>query len=195
MDTLLKPNTLRACGIATLAAMLVAHPGAARAIDEFSLDSDDVVAGKLARRHYSGAEQGRGCSGDNVSPHLAWFGAPPGTESFALVMQDLDAGAGTPRIHWVVIDIPEFAAEITRGAGSEPARLPAGATVAANQFGVRGYVGLCPPAGQRRNYVFRLSALSVKKLDTRKAVDAADLERLIRAATINSAAFVVRQER
>ena len=48
--------------------------------------------------------------GDNVSPPLEWSGAPAGTKSFALIVDDPDAP--DPRapqrtwVHWVLYDIP-----------------------------------------------------------------------------------------
>src|SRR5258708_12309926 len=45
------------------------------------------------------------CDGPDVSPPLAWGGAPPGTQSFALIMDDPDAPVGTWR-HWVLYDFP-----------------------------------------------------------------------------------------
>ena len=45
------------------------------------------------------------CSGANQSPPLSWGGAPQGTKSFALLVEDPDAPAGT-FVHWVVYDIP-----------------------------------------------------------------------------------------
>jgi Raf kinase inhibitor-like YbhB/YbcL family protein len=42
--------------------------------------------------------------GENVSPPLEWSGAPAGTRSFALIMNDQDAPGGT-FYHWGVYDI------------------------------------------------------------------------------------------
>src|SRR2546430_10667822 len=43
--------------------------------------------------------------GADVSPPLAWSGAPPGTQSFALIADDPDAPAGT-WVHWVLYNLP-----------------------------------------------------------------------------------------
>ena len=46
------------------------------------------------------------CEGDDVSPALAWSGAPPGTKSLALIVDDPDApDPKAPKmtwVHWVV---------------------------------------------------------------------------------------------
>ena len=43
--------------------------------------------------------------GENVSPPLAWTGAPAGTKQFALIMDDPDAEGKEPWAHWVVHSI------------------------------------------------------------------------------------------
>ena len=45
------------------------------------------------------------CDGADVSPALAWSGAPPGTVAFALIADDPDAPAGT-WVHWVLFNLP-----------------------------------------------------------------------------------------
>ena len=52
-------------------------------------------------------------SGD-VSPLLKWEGAPPGTKSFALIMDDPDAPPGT-WVHWVLYDLPLTQTELPQG--------------------------------------------------------------------------------
>ena len=44
------------------------------------------------------------CEGEDVPPALAWSGAPAGTESFALIVDDPDA-PGTIFCHWAIFDI------------------------------------------------------------------------------------------
>jgi hypothetical protein len=99
------------------------------------------------------------CDGKDISPHLAWSGAPEGTKSFALTCIDPDAPMGD-FIHWLIYNIPAHASELPRGGP-----LPAGAREAANDFGKRPYGGPCPPSGTHR-YFFTIHALKVSDLGT-----------------------------
>jgi hypothetical protein len=99
------------------------------------------------------------CGGKNISPSLAWSGAPTATKSFALTVFDPDAhGAGW--WHWVVFDIPANVNAVAKGAGSGGAPLPAGAIQGLNDFGDSAYGGACPPSGSGlHHYEFTLWAL------------------------------------
>ncbi len=101
------------------------------------------------------------CGGANISPSLAWSGAPATTKSFALTVFDPDAhGAGW--WHWIVFDIPASADALAKGAGSGAAPLPAGAIQGANDFGDSAYGGACPPSGSGlHHYEFTLWALDM----------------------------------
>src|SRR5262245_45802943 len=69
------------------------------------------------------------CDGEDVSPPLAWRGAPEGTRSFALIVEDPDApDPAAPRrtwVHWVVVDLPPDTKELAENASRDS--LPAGA--------------------------------------------------------------------
>jgi Raf kinase inhibitor-like YbhB/YbcL family protein len=94
------------------------------------------------------------CDGADVSPALDWEGAPQGTVSFALIVDDPDARGF---IHWVVYDIPGGpAGSLTEGL-REMDTPPQGRT----DFGRSGYGGPCPPSGTH-HYRFTLWALSVR---------------------------------
>src|SRR5713101_5052914 len=54
------------------------------------------------------------CDGPDVSPPLAWSGAPPGTQSFALIMDDPDAPVGT-WVHWVLYHVSANMTELPEG--------------------------------------------------------------------------------
>lgn len=100
------------------------------------------------------------CDGDNLSPPLAWFGAPPATRSFTILCRDPDAPAGV-WYHWAIFDIPRTIDELAEhyppgGAGMRQA---------INDFGKRGYGGPCPPRGHgRHHYHFTLYAVDVEHI-------------------------------
>lgn len=110
-----------------------------------------------------------GCSGKNISPALAWSGAPEGTQSFALLVHDPDAPTGGAGWwHWLVVNIPATATGLAKGAGkADGSKLPAGAAQVATDFGGPGWGGPCPPVGDKAHrYNFTLYALKVERLDT-----------------------------
>ena len=94
------------------------------------------------------------CDGADVSPPLAWSGAPDGTVSLVLMVHDPDARAFT---HWLAYEIPGGPT------GSLPEAVPANARTpkqGRNDFGKIGYGGPCPPAGTgTHHYVFGLWAI------------------------------------
>src|SRR5260370_16558540 len=54
------------------------------------------------------------CDGEDLSPALEWANEPRGVESFALIMDDPDAPAGT-RTHWLLWDIPAPVHSLSEG--------------------------------------------------------------------------------
>ncbi|MDQ3950886.1 MAG: YbhB/YbcL family Raf kinase inhibitor-like protein [Gemmatimonadota bacterium] len=101
------------------------------------------------------------CDGDNVAPPLQWSGAPEGTRSFALIVDDPDApDPAAPQrvfVHWVLYNLPRTSDGLPEGATADT--LPAGAREGTNDWQRTGYGGPCPPKGRHR-YFFRLYALS-----------------------------------
>jgi Raf kinase inhibitor-like YbhB/YbcL family protein len=94
------------------------------------------------------------CDGENVSPALAWQGAPQGTVAFALIVDDPDARGF---IHWVGFDMRGGSA----GSLPEGVRPSDPPLQGRNDFGQKGYGGPCPPSGTHR-YRFTLWALSAR---------------------------------
>lgn len=93
------------------------------------------------------------------SPPLNWRNVPEGTESVALVMDDLDFVQGV-LTHWIVYDIPPEITSLAEGA-SKSSLIPQGANEGTNQAdGQVGYFGPCPPAGETHRYRFTLYALN-----------------------------------
>ena len=101
------------------------------------------------------------CDGADVSPALAWSGAPPGTAAFALIADDPDAPAGT-WVHWVLFNLPGGVTALPEGVAKteRPDRL-GGALQGRNDFRRIGYGGPCPPPGKTHRYFFKLYALGV----------------------------------
>ena len=96
------------------------------------------------------------CDGAGISPPLTWSGAPSGTTSFALIMDDPDAPMGT-FVHWAIYNLPASASGLQQ-AVSKDAALADGSQQGRNSGGRTGYTGPCPPGGTHR-YFFRLYAL------------------------------------
>ncbi len=100
------------------------------------------------------------CEGRDLSPPLAWSGAPTGTRSLALIVDDPDApDPAAPRVtwaHWVLYNLPATTSGLPEGVPS--AGLPAGTREGLNDWKQAGYRGPCPPIGRHR-YVHKLYAL------------------------------------
>lgn len=98
------------------------------------------------------------CEGTDTSPALAWSGAPAGTQSFALIVDDPDApDPNAPKmtwVHWVLYNLP---ADCT-GLSDAVSALPTDTKDGTNDWKRTGYGGPCPPIGRHR-YFFKLYAL------------------------------------
>jgi len=131
-----------------------------------------------------------GCKGGNVSPALAWSGAPAGTKSFALMVHDPDAPTGSGWWHWVVYNIPPGTTSLPAGAGDPKKNLmPAGALQGRTDYGTIGYGGPCPPPGAPHHYHFRLYALKVAQLEVPADATAALIGFNVRAQALGEAAL------
>ncbi len=130
------------------------------------------------------------CEGEDISPAVFWEDAPPTAKSFALIMDDPDAPAGTWN-HWLLWDIPAGVTRIEEG--FQPGSLGVSGT---NDFGKRGYGGPCPPRGHgRHHYYFRLYALDVESLGLREGARRAQLDAALRGHILDEAQYMGRYER
>jgi Raf kinase inhibitor-like YbhB/YbcL family protein len=126
--------------------------------------------------------------GGNVSPLVEWRGAPRGTRSYALVVEDPDAPKGTFR-HWAAYNIPADARQLAEGAGSR--EQGAALQMALNDFGNARYDGPQPPPGDiPHHYHFRLFALDVPELDVAEDCSAEDVLEAARAHSVAEAQTV-----
>lgn len=98
------------------------------------------------------------CEGGDHSPALAWTGAPAGTQSFVLIVDDPDApDPRAPKltwVHWVLFNLPPSAS----GLAEDVHDLPPGTRPGVNDWKRTGWGGPCPPIGRHR-YFFKLYAL------------------------------------
>lgn len=126
------------------------------------------------------------CEGTDTAPALEWSGAPSGTKSFALIVDDPDApDPNAPKmtyVHWVLFDIP---ASVKRLEG----KTPAGARDGLNDWKRTGYGGPCPPIGRHR-YYFKLYALGAMLGDLGKAATKSDVEAAMRGHVIEQATLM-----
>jgi Raf kinase inhibitor-like YbhB/YbcL family protein len=101
--------------------------------------------------------------GDNVAPALSWSGAPDGTKSLALIVDDPDApdpaAPKTTWVHWVLFNLPPGTTSLPEGAIS--ADLPFGTLEGVNDWKRIGYGGPDPPVGRHR-YFHKLYALDTE---------------------------------
>ena len=128
--------------------ILVAGIARSQTAAPFKLVSTAFEEGKPIPAKYT-------CDGANVSPQLNWSGAPQGTKSFVLIMNDPDAPMGT-WVHWVLYNIPDTAT----GLSEDLNVVKYTATDGKNSWEETGYNGPCPPGGAHR-YIFKLYALNL----------------------------------
>ena len=105
----------------------------------------------------------------NVSPPVAWSNAPAATQSFALIVQDMEvrqARGVLPFPHWWIWNIPATASSLSE-AIANTGELPDGSRQTPSQLNgaTITYRSPCPPAPQLHHYSFDIYALDTK-LDT-----------------------------
>jgi Raf kinase inhibitor-like YbhB/YbcL family protein len=115
------------------------------------------------------------CDGQDASPLLEWNGAPQGTRSLALIMDDPDAPGGT-FTHWLVYALAPGMTHLSEG-------VPPSGREGANSFGRTGYGGPCPPSGQTHRYVFKLYALD-REIDLPIGASKSELETVMQGHVI-----------
>ena len=120
--------------------------------------------------------------GDNTPPPLTWQGAPSGTRSFALIVDDPDApdpvAPQTVWVHWVVYNI-----------GPTTTSVPLTASHGLNDWNVAQYDGPAPPIGRHR-YFFKLHALDTVLHDLGPSATKATLEQAMQGHILGTATLM-----
>lgn len=142
------PSRWAAAGAAAVAALILvgcgtAGQGAPVAPRTMSVSSEAFSQNVLPQRYT--------CHGTGINPPLDWSGAPAGTKSFALIVDDSSAPI-TPFIYWLVFDIGPGTTDI------QEASLPTGARQALNSAGNAAYDPPCP--AHSHSYRFTVYALN-----------------------------------
>lgn len=104
--------------------------------------------------------------GRDVSPALAWDNVPEGTESFVLMVRDLNSVTNTGSdqfLHWMVWNIPKATKSLAEKQSQEPQLEDGTRQISSSGSYYRG-----PAAsvfGPPHHYIFELYALSVATID------------------------------
>lgn len=120
----------------------------------FSLSSSAFTEGASIPTKYT-------CDASQISPPLSISGAPEGTKSFVLIVEDPDVPKQFKPdgvfLHWLVFNIPVATTNIPEGTSI--------GVSGANGAGKSAYVGPCPPKEYQPNehrYIFTLYALDTE---------------------------------
>jgi len=147
-----------------------------------TLTSTDITAGGAI----PAAQIYPRCGGHNISPQLAWSGAPRAAKSLVLTMIDVDV-APSQWSHWIVVGLPTTASTLPRGTGS----LPGGARALTSNFGDAAYAGPCPPKGTGvHHYQFTIWALSTATPDLLPDQKASEVTAQLSRQAIDHASLV-----
>ena len=129
--------------VLTLAGCGTAGAGAPVAPSTMTVSSEAFISGMLSQRYT--------CHGAGINPPLNWSGAPPGTKSLALIVDDSSAPI-TPYIYWIVFHINPGTTDIQEGS------LPTDARQGRNSAGSVGYDAPCPT----HQHVYRFTVYALR---------------------------------
>jgi len=148
---------MAACGLMLTGCGLLGKPQplSADAPLDMSVTSPEFTGGVMPVRFT--------CHGTGESPPIFWSGAPEGTKSLALVVDDSGAPI-SPRVYWIVFDIGVGTTDLQIGPPASARKtaqstLPPGARAALNSAGTAGYNPPCP-TGSDHSYRFTVYALN-----------------------------------
>ena len=141
---MLKHAALAAAALALAWTMSTAPAGAADQKPRpklFVLYSSAMKSFGYMPEKYVGSNPNGNCKGGNVSLPLSWDNVPANTKSFAILMFDPAARAGTGFSHWVAYDIPGDKKGLKEGEANSETAFGAGK----NGANGAGWRGPCPP--------------------------------------------------
>ncbi len=158
-----------------LSALAISDPGL-KGSKSLSVSSPKIAAGGAIPLVYSSYGQG-------LSPPLAWSKGPPGTRSFALILEDPDAPMATPFVHWLVWNLPAGTTALQEN------EVPPGAAQGKLLIPKTGYMGPRPPPGPAHHYHVEVFAVD-RLLDLAAGADRTALEGAMKGHVLASGELV-----
>ncbi len=134
------------------------------------------------------------CTGQNVSPALAWRNAPAKTRSYALIWDDQAGRTGLGVSHAVIYGIPASTSGFPEGAlGGAPGGVPAGAFVPGKNNAGMHWLGPCSPKGNApQHYVMTLIATDLEPNALPAGLTKAELLKALEGKALRAASLVFR---
>jgi Raf kinase inhibitor-like YbhB/YbcL family protein len=157
----------------------------------FDLTSPEFSDGSmLAQKNAGKYAANKDCDGQNVSPPLAWTGAPNGTKTYAMILIDPLPNGGLGFVHWVAYDIPASKLSLKEGeASAPPTEFKGGKSTPGLPF----YFGPCPPRGDKPHpYVFTLIATDLEAGTLKAGLTREELGEALRGHVLGSTSLVAR---
>ena len=139
-----------------------AAPAPMRAVG-MMLSSPDFQDGGIIPDQFTGKVNTPGQPPKAISPALTWTGTPAGTQSFVMIMHDLDVmvGKGTgDNLHWLAFNIPGTATSLPQAVPNQTTL--SDGTIQPRRGNTVGYAGPGAPAPIYHHYVFSIWALDTK---------------------------------
>jgi Raf kinase inhibitor-like YbhB/YbcL family protein len=130
------------------------------------------------------------CTGENVSPALAWSNPPPKTRSYAIIMHDQAGRDGLGVLHWLAYGIPADLPGLAEGEASTASAKFVGGK---NIYGAPTYAGPCPPrGGAPQHYAFTLIATDLDPGALAAGLTQQELLDALKGHNLKAANFVLR---
>ena len=131
----------------------------------------------------------------NVSPPISWTNVPPNTQSFALLVQDMEPRpmrGVQPFPHWWIWNIPATSTSLPEGVPTT-GELADGSRQTPSQLqnATITYRSPCPPAPQVHHYSFDLYALDTKLDALASGASRDDLNKAMDGHVIGHAVMVI----
>jgi Raf kinase inhibitor-like YbhB/YbcL family protein len=136
------------------------------------------------------------CDGKGVSPVLSWSAPPTGTQSYVLIMDDMDTRHAFLKgrfVHWVAYGLAADKRELAEALPQQDP-LPGGTRQGRNGNATVGYAGPCPGDAIPHRYVFTLYALDAKP-DLPAGATARDVRRAMQGHVIARGELMARYRR